>query len=134
MALQLDITSSQLLKAIDKLETSELEEVAEAVSLLRAQRSAPSLSEAESDLLLLISSSSLDQNERDRLAELGKKLEAEQLSNTERVELQLLTEQSENLTVKRMEYVSKLAQLKGRSLFDTMFQLGLLNPDVPTTK
>ena len=130
MTLQLSNSSKQLLQAIDQLDSPELERVANAVNMLRAKRIAPSLPKTESDLVRLISSSVLSTKNKARLLQLGKKMETQEIVESERKTLIDLSNQSEQLNVQRMKYVGELATLRGEMLLETMNYLGLLNTNV----
>ena len=130
MTYQLSLTSKQLLQEIAQLDTSELEGVAYAVSLLRARRIAPSLSKTESDLVRQISACALVPKDKAMLLQLGEKMEAQDISDTERQVLLELTDRSEQLNVQRMRLIGELATVRGETVLDTMSHFGLLNADV----
>ena len=128
--LQLDVSPQQLLQMIAQLGIADLETIAYETSLLRARKIAPSLSKDESELLRQISATILIKQKRERLHTLGAKMEADTISDADRQELIVLSDESERLNAKRLTLVSELAALRGLSFLEAMTDLGLLNPHV----
>lgn len=128
--LQLDVSPQQLLQMIAQLGIADLETIAYETSLLRARKIAPSLSKDESELLRQISATILIKQKRERLHTLGAKMEAHTISDADRQELIVLSDESERLNAKRLTLVSELAALRGLSFLEAMTDLGLLNPHV----
>ena len=88
------------------------------------QGKSPKLSKAESDLLQKINQS-LSQVEWAKYRELIAKREAEIISPQELLELISISDQLEELNVKRIEHLAELAKIRAISLPALMKELGL---------
>lgn len=121
------LSTDELLKAVGQLSRPELEQFAVQIITLRAQRRAPSLSQAEAELLLKINQG-LPPEVQKRYNELVVKRRAESLTPDEYDELLRLTDQAENLEARRMEYLAELARLRQTSLVKLMKNLGIRPP------
>ncbi len=121
------VPTDELLKAVDKLSQPELEQFVFQVIALRAKRQAPSLSRAESDLLLKINEG-VPSDVQKRYNELIAKRQAETCTPDEYEELLRLTQQVERSEVRRVEYLAELARLRGTSLTALMASLGIQPP------
>ncbi len=121
------LSSDQLLKAIEQLSLSELEQLVFQVIAMQAQRKAPSLPRAEAELLLKINRgvSSEVQKQYD---ELIAKRQTETLTPDEHSELLRLTDEIEKLEARRMEWLAELARLRKTSLTALMDHLGIRPP------
>lgn len=121
------MSSEELLKAVDQLSPLDLEQFVSQVLVLQAQRKAPSLPQAEAQLLLRINQG-IPSNIQKRYDELIGKRRAEMLTLTEHSELLRLSEQVENLEAQRVEYLIELARLRKTSLVTLMEDLGIQTP------
>jgi hypothetical protein len=121
------LSTDELLKAADQLSQSELEQFALQVMALRAQRRAPSLPQAEAELLLKINQGVPSEIQR-RYDELIGKRRAESLTSDEYEDLLRLTDQIEKLEARRMEYLAELARRRRTSLAELMGNLGIRPP------
>ena len=121
------LSIGELLKAVKQLSQSELEQFAAEVIALRAQSRAPSLPQNEAQLLQKINQG-IPLEVQKRYEELIDKQEAETLTPDESDELQRLIEQIEDLEVRHVEYLTKLADLRGTTLSDLIKQLGIRPP------
>lgn len=121
------LSTDELLKAADQLSQSELEQFAFQVIALRAQRRAPSLPQAEAELLLKINQGAPSEIQR-RYDELIGKRRAESLTSDEYEDLLRLTDQIEKLEARRMEYLAELARRRRTSLAELMENLGIRPP------
>ena len=121
------LSSEDLLKAIEQLETAELERFVERLIDLKAQRSAPSLSPRETELLAKINRG-LPSDLAVRSEELIQKRRARTLSADEYVELLRLSDQVEHLEAERVEALAELARLRGTPLSKLMAELGIQAP------
>jgi hypothetical protein len=121
------LSSEELLKAVQQLELAELEQFVSQVVALRAQRRAPCLSRPEAELLQKINRG-LPEEARQRYAALMAKRGQETLTPEEHAELLRLTDQAERLQAERMESLVALAQLRQKSLSEVMDDLGLRAP------
>lgn len=120
-------SADDLLKAIEQLENTELERFVERLIDLKAQRSAPSLSEGETELLSRINQG-LPSDLADRYRRLIEKRRAASLLPEEHEELLRLSDQSERLEAERVEALAELARLRGTSLTRLMSDLGIQAP------
>src|SRR5437588_10048057 len=117
-------STTELLKAAEHLNEQELEDLLYRLLDLRARRIAPSLPEADADLLRQINES-LPEKARRRYRRLIAKRRAETLSPDEHTELLTLTEQEERHNLKRVQALAALAQLRGKPVRELMRELGL---------
>jgi hypothetical protein len=121
--LQTQISLNSLLEGLQQLDVRELEEVGRRTALLRAQRVAPSLPQAEADLLLKINAGVVPTALQERWAELDGRFQQGTLTAEERAEHLELLDQIELLNAERMGYLVQLAQLRQLSLPELMAQL-----------
>ena len=121
------LSSDDLLKAIEQLETDELERFVERLIGLKAQRNAPSLAPRETELLATINRG-LPLDLAARSESLIQKRRAGTLSADEHAELLRLSDQIEHLEVERVEALGELARLRGTSLSSLMAELGIQAP------
>ncbi len=121
------LSTDELLKAAGQLNPRELEQFAFQVMALRAQRQAPSLPQAEAELLLKINQGVSPEVQK-RYDELMAKRWAESLTSNEYEELLHRADQTEKLEARRMEHLAELARLRRISLTDLMGNLGIRSP------
>ena len=125
MPVQTQLTSRELLKAVEKLPRQELNRFVTEVVALRA--GAPRLSRTESELLTKINRG-VPADLQSRYDELiGKRREAT-LSQPEYDELLRLTEQIESWDVNRVELLAELARSRKTTLPALMKDLGIKPP------
>ncbi len=120
-------STEQLLNAIAQMPSTELEVFVEQVLKLRAQRQAPSLSAAETELLLKINEG-IPTNLQHRFNELVAKRQAFTLTEVEHAELIQLGDRIEQFDAERIEHLAALAKLRQRSLREIMQDLGIQPP------
>jgi hypothetical protein len=125
--LEAQVSPGELIAAVEKLGTAELNGFLSQVLALRARRLAPSLPAEQADLLLQINRS-LPPELRSRIDELDARREAETLTPEEHAELIRLVACVETLEAQRVENLSRLAALRGVSLSTLMHDLGLKPP------
>ena len=121
------LPTDELLKAVGQLSQPELEQFVFQVIALRARRKAPSLPRAESELLLKINQGASPDVQK-RYGELIAKRRAETLTPDEYNELLRLTEQTEALEARRVEYLAELARLRNTTLAALMKDFGIRKP------
>lgn len=124
---EVQLSSEELLKAVEQLSLPELENFVSQVLLLQEQRKANSLPQAEAELLIKINQS-ISSDIQTYYEELIAKRQAETLTPTEYSELLRLTEQIEKLQAQRIEYLAELARLRKISLTALMEDLGIQMP------
>lgn len=124
---EINIQMDEVLDGVSKLDTPELEQFFNQVSILLAQRKAPHLSPQEATLLQKINQG-LPEALLQRYGELTEKLRAETISVLEQQALHQLIDQIELADAERLQYLIELAQLRGVSLDELMAQLGISTP------
>ncbi|MBI5714929.1 MAG: STAS/SEC14 domain-containing protein, partial [Chloroflexi bacterium] len=100
--LEAQISSDELLKAVQQLPPTELDKFVDQVLSLRAHHVTQSLPQTESELLLKINQS-IPADLQKRYDELIGKRNAESLTESDHQELLVLTKQVEKLEVQRIE-------------------------------
>jgi len=125
--IEADLSSDQLLSAARQLPRREFDQFVTRVLSLRAERGAPILPAAESELLLKINHPVPDDLQR-RYDEMLARRDARTLTSEEHEELLGLTDQVEMLEAERMSNLLELAQLRRITLDELMDQLGLQPP------
>lgn len=125
--IEADLSSDQLLSAAQQLPRREFDQFVTRVLSLRAERGAPVLPAAESDLLLKVNHPVPDDLQH-RYDELLARRDARTLTSEEHEELLALTDQVELLEAERMQHLIELAQLRRITLDELMNQLGLQPP------
>ena len=126
--LEAQLSSAQLLQAVELMPSEELDEFVERILLLHAQRSATHLKHPESELLLQINRG-IPPELRERYEALSAKRQAETLNSEEYAELLRLTGQIEQLDAVRLTALAELARLRQTSLAELMQTLGIQPPD-----
>ncbi len=121
------VDTKQLLQVVEQMPQPDFEAFVTQVLMLRAQRQVPSLSLSESELILKINQSIPDSLQQ-RFNDLITKRHSLTLTDAEQAELIKLTDQIEDLDVKRIEYLAQLAQLRKRSLTEVMQDLDIQLP------
>jgi hypothetical protein len=122
------ISAEQLLKAVNRLSSPELEEFVQRVLVLQAQRRTLRLPHSEDELLREINRQLPGDLQR-RYDELVAKRRAETLTQEEYEELLRLTEEVETHNTRRVESLVKLSLLRGVTVDQLMKDLGLHWPD-----
>jgi hypothetical protein len=120
---EVQLSSEELLKAVEQLSLPDLDQFVSKVIVLQAQRKAPTLPQAEVELLLKINQS-VPLDTQKHYDELLVKRQAETLMIDEHRELLHLSNQIEKLQAQRIENLVELARLRGISLITLMGNLG----------
>ena len=123
----IEVSTEQLLRAVEQLPAPELDTFVAQVVALRAQRAAPHLSHEETTLLLQINAG-LTPPEQARFALLVAKREAETIADDELDELIALTDEVEQRDAQRLAALRDLAQLRHTTLPLLMDALGIKAP------
>jgi hypothetical protein len=121
----MELPPDELLKAVEQLSLPDLEQFAQQIVRLLAQRRAPVLPRREAELLLKINQSALPVNLQARYDALVAKRQEETLTPGEREELIHLTDQLGELNVQRLEHLAELARLRQTALPALMENLGI---------
>lgn len=124
---EVQLSSEELLKAVDQLSLPDLDQFVSQVLVLQAQRKASTLPEAEVELLLKINQG-IPSDIQKHYEELMAKRQTETLTHEEHGELLQLTEQIEKLQAQRIEYLAELARLRRTSISALMENLGIQVP------
>jgi len=124
---QADVSVEMLVQAAEQLSETELRHFTSQILALNAKRTAPSVAQAEAELLVHINGR-LPEDVQRRYDELIAKRDAETLSDAEHAELLRLTKQVETFDVARVEALSQLAARRGVTLSALMRQLGIESP------
>jgi hypothetical protein len=122
--LEAQLTIEELLKAVEQLNTADLEAFVDRVLAIRAQRRWPSLSDGETALLLSINQS-LPSEIRHRYEDLVAKRETMSLTSDEQAELVRLSDQLEADHARRMEKLLELARLRQVPVESLIQELGI---------
>ncbi|AFZ23416.1 hypothetical protein Cylst_1106 [Cylindrospermum stagnale PCC 7417] len=121
---EVQLSSEELLKAVEQLSHADLEKFVSQVISLQAQRKASRLPADEAELLIKINQG-IPSDIQTIYDKLITKRQAETLTTEEHRELLGLTEQMEKLQAQRIEYLAELARLRGISLTVLMENLGI---------
>ncbi|MCY7348785.1 MAG: hypothetical protein LH614_21560 [Pyrinomonadaceae bacterium] len=128
MNTQQNLSSQQILSAVQTMPLDELEKLVGNVLAVRAERIAPHLSGEETKLLRIIQKTLPDKNLK-RMKELQTLRDEEKLLSEGFAELAELIEKLEEIHAKRINAVVALADLRGVSFQTAMQQVGLTLPD-----
>lgn len=123
------IELDQFIKGVAQLETADLEQVAEQVNLILAQRKVASLPQPETELLQRINQGLPESTQR-RYNELRTKLETGTITPAEHQELLALVDIVEQADAERLQHLIELSQLRQVALNDLIHQLGIRPPAV----
>jgi hypothetical protein len=123
----IEVSTEQLLRAVDRLPQDELETFVAQVIALRAQRAAPHLTQEETALLLQINAG-LPAGVQQRFDELVAKRQSETITPDELHELIQITDQIERRDVQRLAALIDLAQLRQTSVPALISALGIQPP------
>jgi len=122
-----ELTANELLLAVQQLGKKELEQFVYQVVNLRAKRAAPSLPQAEAELLKKINRG-IPKDIRERYKVLIEKRRDEELTPKEYKELLKLSDEVEKIEAQRVEYLAEMAMLRQTSMADLMKSLGIQAP------
>jgi hypothetical protein len=127
MPISVEITDENLLQAVVDLPAYEFENLI--AKAKRMRRDLPeSREKREVELIKKVNETMLSDDEQKRFDELVGKRRDEIISGEELDELIALTEKSESLNVKRLEYLAEIAQIKDTSLREVMKALEVFPP------
>jgi hypothetical protein len=121
------VSTDQLLRAVEQIPEQDLDSFIAHVLALRAQRAAPHLSADETALLVRINTPILSTVQQ-RYDTLIAKRRAETLTPAEQQELIDLTDQIEQHDAERLQALAELAQLRQTSVAQLMHTLGITPP------
>jgi len=122
------VSTNELLKAVEQLPATELDHFVNEVLHLRARRVAPALPEEESRLLEHINRG-MPEDSRRRYRELIERRQGETLTPQEHAELLRLTDEDETRNAERLRALARLAQLRQTTLTALMDDLGIRTPE-----
>ena len=121
------LTTEELLRAVQQLSKNDLNHFVYQVVNLRAKQQAPSLSKNESDLLQKINQG-LPKELQETYNKLLEKRQGEELTPEEHKELLNLSDRVEKLEAKRVEYLAEMARLRQTNMSDLIKTLGIQSP------
>lgn len=124
----IEVSTEQLLQAVERLPANELDAFVARVVALRARRERPYLSQDETSLLLQINSARFDPGQQARFDELVGKRQHEVITSEELQELIQLTNAIEQRDVQRLEALRDLARLRSTTVPALMDALGIRTP------
>jgi hypothetical protein len=127
--IEAELSTDKLLEAVKQLSLPELDSFIEQVLAFQAKRKAPGLSGDETALLMKINDG-LPTKVQQRYRELIKIRQEERLTPDEHEELLRLSNEVERKQVERLEALSELARIRGKSLRELMDALGIKPPTV----
>ena len=113
LQLETQVSSEQLLRALESMPLSELRRFAAQVDAILKNRQAPRISQVESELLIEINRG-LAPDMRSRLDELLGDQETGSLTDSQYDELLYLTNQLEIYDARRIQLIGELARLRNR--------------------
>src|SRR5262249_13346554 len=119
-----EIPTSELLRAVERLPPAELDEFAGQVLALRTRHVAPSLDRTESELFEIINQG-MSAETQNRFTALKARLQADTMTPQEQAELIQITDQNEIQNARRIEALIALAQHRGVTVRQLMDQLGI---------
>lgn len=125
--IEAQLSTDELLKAASQLSSPELDQFASQIIALRAQRQAPCMPQDEAEILIEINRGIPWEIQKPYDALVAKRRQ-ESLTPDEYETLLQLTEQIEQLEVRRMEHLAELARLRQMSLTDLMTSLDIQPP------
>jgi hypothetical protein len=114
----------ELLSAVDDLNEKELEHLVRRVLWIQARRKAPILAPEETQLLLEINKG-IPAELSQRYQILRDRRDDEDLTESEQSEIIRLCDEMENIGVKRLEALTRLADLRQVPLLQLMSDLGI---------
>jgi len=124
----IEISTEQLLQAVERLPASELDAFVSKVNALRARRAAPRLSSDETALLLQINRGRLEPEEQARFDALVTRRQDATISPEELQELIQMTDAIEQRDVERLKALRDLARLRSTTVPALMDALGIRTP------
>jgi hypothetical protein len=119
----------ELLKAVDDLDATDVEQVFDRVLFVRARHRAPVATPEETALLRQINQG-IPPALNDRYEILADKRDNETLTEAEHQELLSICDQVEWIGVHRIEALVKLAEIRQRTLPQLMADLGIQTPEI----
>jgi hypothetical protein len=122
--IEAQVTLEELLRAVSRLSSPDLNEFVQRVLLLQSQRRAPTLPEAEAELLLKINQGP-PEDVWQRYGELVARRKGESLTSEEHQELLHLSDEIDTRHTRRVECLAELARLRNTSLRQLMDELGI---------
>lgn len=120
----LEVSYQQLLKGVEHLNSTDLEQFTKDILSIKAQRRSDTLSQNEADLLEKINQG-VSIEKRERYTILRKRKDQEVLTSEEYEELLLITKEKEQLNVERIRHLIQLAEIRKTNLRDLMTELGI---------
>lgn len=122
-----EVTAENILSVLVEMPQNDFENVvSQAKKQRKKARNGQKISPKEADLLHKINNL-FPNDERRRYNELYQKFKNDELKESERTELEELVYKFENLNAERIEYIGKLANLRGETLEQVMENFQISN-------
>lgn len=125
--IEAEVSTAQLLRAVEQLPPQELAVFVARLLALRAQHAEPHLSQEETALLLQVNAGLPAETQR-RFDQLVTKRQEEIITPEELAESIRITEQIEHCDAQRLAALEALAQLRRMTLADLLDSLGITPP------
>jgi hypothetical protein len=126
----LQISTENLLGVVLQMPDSEYDKFIEKANKLRRKSVKSAWTKSAIELIKKINNCVLSPENQLRFNKLVKKRRAEKITEIELAELIKLTEESENLNVKRIRMLAKLATAKKKTLSEIMDELEIYPPKI----
>lgn len=131
MAVQnIEVTTESILSTVVRMPEKEFNDFIEKAKKLRNGSSKAKWTKEEVTIIGKLNKLVFPEEKYNRFVELIKKRQNETISENEFKELLKLTEESEELDVKRIELLAKLAKSKNKSLDEIMEMLDIRPPEI----
>jgi uncharacterized protein YprB with RNaseH-like and TPR domain len=128
--LNVEISTENLLRAVTQMPETEFNQFIEKARKLRRQPTKPKWAKDEIELIKKINECALSEEKQSRYDELVEKRRDEKITESELQELSALIDEAEELNVRRLENVVKLALSSKKSVDEIMEELELYPPPV----
>lgn len=126
----LEVTTENLLGIVSQLSEKEFQRFFEEAKKLRKKPATPRWTKQEVEIIKEINECALSTEKQNRYDELVEKRQNEDLTKSELEELIALTDETEELNVKRLENLVRLALSSKKSVDDIMEELEIYPPSI----
>lgn len=124
LQIKTELTKNDLLRGVEQLETTDLEDFIREILQIRAKRKATKANKKEVELLQIINHN-FTKTEQERFDELVKKRQKTIISPQELEELKALSNYSEEIAVERVKALTQLATLRNTNVRALMKDLNV---------
>ncbi len=127
---QIEITTENLLGIVSELSEKEFRQFVKKAEKLRHKSVKPEWKKHEAEIIAEINKCMLSAEKQCRYDELVEKRQSEKITATELDELIALTEETEELNVRRLENIVRLALSSKKSVDEIMTKLEIFPPPI----